>query len=185
MAGRLEKRGEERRQFGKKGRAAGSWGENSSLGGKKLPSAGGWQVQGKRGLHLSAGHAVRGKRSREPAVVSSARRGFAPFCAAGVQKAAGAITSGRITRLLRSREAPLPLTAERRCDRGACVCGCAKNARAFLCLTSRGTMRIVSLALSAGVACAPWGSSSAGRASPSQGGGRGFKSLLLHQFSGH
>ena len=26
-----------------------------------------------------------------------------------------------------------------------------------------------------------WGSSSAGRASPSQGGGRGFKSLLLHQ----
>lgn len=32
---------------------------------------------------------------------------------------------------------------------------------------------------------APWGSSSAGRASPSQGGGRGFKSLLLHQFSGH
>ena len=31
-----------------------------------------------------------------------------------------------------------------------------------------------------------WGSSSAGRASPSQGGGRGFKSLLLHQaFQGH
>lgn len=28
-----------------------------------------------------------------------------------------------------------------------------------------------------------WGSSSAGRASPSQGGGRGFKSLLLHQIS--
>ncbi len=27
-----------------------------------------------------------------------------------------------------------------------------------------------------------WGSGSAGRAPPSQGGGRGFKSLLLHQY---
>ena len=101
VVGGLEKRGEERRQFGKKGRAAGSWGENSSLGGKKLPSVGGRQGQGKRG-----------KWRRGPAVVSPARSGLVPFCAAGGQNAAGGITFGRITRLLRSREAPLPLTAE-------------------------------------------------------------------------